>query len=146
MKEIKSKGDAQAEEYVDKVIEKGEIPVTNTISRNNFYTLQNRPPAVLDKKRKQGCKNPTAIVTRYFLCIKDRSESEKEDYFQHESVQEPPSISKNGQLYTGRKATMIDCLISIPRPGKNNLRNRATIAALDMAAVIHMVKPGTKDT
>ena len=32
MKEIKSKGDAQAEEYVDKVIEKGEIPVTNLIS------------------------------------------------------------------------------------------------------------------
>ena len=39
MKEIKPKGDAQAEEYVDKVIEIREIPVTNTISRNNFYTL-----------------------------------------------------------------------------------------------------------
>ena len=78
MKEIKSKGDAQAEVYVDKVIEKGEIPVTNTISWNNFYTLQNRPPAVLDKLRKPGCKNPTAIVTRYFMCIKDRSELEKE--------------------------------------------------------------------
>ena len=99
---------------------------------------------MLDKQRKPGCKNPTAIVTRYFLCIKDRSESEKEDFFQHESVREPPSISKNGQLYTGTKAAMIDCLPSSPKPGKNNLRNRATIAALDMAAVIHMVKPGTK--
>ena len=47
-------------------------------------------------------------------------------------------------MYTGTKAAMIDCLQSIPKPGKNNLRNRATIAALDMAVVIHMVKPGTK--
>ena len=80
MKEIKLKGDAQAEEYVDKVIEKGKIPVTNTIPRNNFYTLQNRPPAVLDKERKPGCKNPTAIVTRYFMYIKNRLESEQEDF------------------------------------------------------------------
>ena len=52
IKEIKSKGDAQAEEYVDKVIEKGEIPVTNTIPRNNFYTLRNRPPSSTRQAKK----------------------------------------------------------------------------------------------
>ena len=39
MKEIKPIEDTQAEEYVDKVIEKGEITVNNTIPWNNFYTL-----------------------------------------------------------------------------------------------------------
>ena len=47
LKEIKQKGNAQAEEYVDKVIEKGIIPV---IPRNNFYTFQNRSQAVLKKR------------------------------------------------------------------------------------------------
>ena len=115
MKEIKPIEDTQAEEYVDKVIKKGEIPVNNTIPRNNFYTLQNQPPAVLDKERKPGCKNPIAIVSIYFMCIKDRSESEQEDFLQHESVREPPSLSKNWQLYTGTKATMIDCLPNNPK-------------------------------
>ena len=46
LKEIKQKGNAQAEEYVDKVIEKGIIPV---IPRNDFYTFQNRSQAVLKK-------------------------------------------------------------------------------------------------
>ena len=48
------------------------------------------------KERKPGCNNPTAIVTRYFMCTKDRSETEQEEFFQHESIREPPSLSKNG--------------------------------------------------
>ena len=39
---------------------------------------------------------------------------------------------------------MMDCLPRIPKPGKNDLRNRATITALDMAAVIYMVNLGPK--
>ena len=39
---------------------------------------------------------------------------------------------------------MIDCLPGVPKPGKNPLRSTATVILLDMAAVIHMVKPGTK--
>ena len=82
LKKIKQKGDAQADEYVDKVIEKREIPVSNTIPRNNFYTFQNRPQAVLAKERKPGCNNPKVTVTRYFMLrIKDRSETEQEDFF-----------------------------------------------------------------
>ncbi|XP_068235502.1 uncharacterized protein [Palaemon carinicauda] len=54
----------QAKDYIEKVIEKAEIPVTNINPRNNFYTLQNRPPAISGKNRRQSCKDPTAIVTR----------------------------------------------------------------------------------
>ena len=45
---------------------------------------------------------------------------------------------------TGKKGAMVDCLQRIPKPGKKDLRNRATMTVLDMAAVIHMVKPGPK--
>lgn len=78
------------------------------------------------------------------MSIKDRTESEQEDFFQHEIVPEPPALSKNGQLYHGTKSAMMDCLPKIPQPGKNPLRCRATMVALDMAGVVHMIKPGTK--
>ena len=112
---IKPEGDRQAKEFMDRVVEKGEKCITDTISHNNFYTFQNRPPAVLEKNRKKyASNNPTAIVTRYFLSIKDRPESEQDDFFKHESVRDPPSLSKNGQLYTGTKSAMIECLPCIP--------------------------------
>ena len=65
LREIKEKGDANAEEEsIDKVIAKGKIPVSKKIPRHNFYTFQNRPQKVLAKERKPSCNNPTAIVTR----------------------------------------------------------------------------------
>ena len=70
LKEIKQKGNAQAEEYVDKVIEKGIIPV---IPRNNFYTFQNRSQAVLKKDNKSisnALTCPLALRALYILkCI-----------------------------------------------------------------------------
>ena len=76
------------------------------------------------------------------MCIKDQSESEQDDFFQRESLRGPPSLSKNGQLYSGTKAAMVDCLPNIPEPGKNAQRNRTTMAALDVARVIHNVNLG----
>ena len=34
----------------------------------------------------------------------------------------------------------------MPNPGKNPLRMKSTVAVFDMAAVIHMLKPGMKTT
>ena len=52
IKKIKPKGDTQADVYIDKVIEKGEILVSNTILRNNFYTLQNHLPSSVGQGKK----------------------------------------------------------------------------------------------
>ena len=65
--------------------------LTNTILRQNFYrpTLQNQIPALLNKQRKPGCKTSTAVMTKYFMIMKDRPESEQEDILQLESMYEP---------------------------------------------------------
>ena len=72
LKSIKHKGDSLAEKYTQNVIQKADIPVTNTITRNKFYTLQSRPPAVFLK----GRKTRYTIVIRRFMCIKSRPETE----------------------------------------------------------------------
>ena len=93
IRNIKPEGDRQAKEFMDSVMEKGEKSITDTICRNNFYTLQNRPPAVLETdKKRYTSNNPTAVVTRYFLSIKDRPESEQDDFFKYENVIGTPSI------------------------------------------------------
>ena len=57
IKNIKNKGDSSAEKYNQNVIEKVNIAVTNRTTQNNFYTLQNRPKAVLYKGGKAWCEN-----------------------------------------------------------------------------------------
>ena len=62
LKNIKHKGDSLAENYTQNVIQKADIPVTNT-TRNKFYTLQSRPPAIFLK----GRKTRYTIVIRRFM-------------------------------------------------------------------------------
>ena len=81
LKNIKPEGDRQAKQFLESVMEKGEKSVLDTIPRNNFYTLQNRPPPVLPKERKGTNSNPTATVIRYFMSIKDRPQEDKDDFF-----------------------------------------------------------------
>ena len=57
IKNIKHKGDSLVEKYNQIVIEKANLAVTNRTTQNNFYTLQNRPKAVLCKGGKAWCKN-----------------------------------------------------------------------------------------
>ena len=144
LKNIKPEGDRQAKQFLESVMEKGEKSVLDTIPRNNFYTLQNRPPPVLPKERKGTNSNPTATVIRYFMSIKDRPEEDKDDFFRHENLTCPPSLSHKGGMYSGSKSGITDCLPCMPNPGKNPLRMKATVAVFDMAAVIHMLKPGMK--
>ena len=109
LRNIKESGAGQAEAYVQNVIETGQKALSDTIHLNNLYTFQNRPPAELNKGRKQApVQNATALVTRYYYSIKDRPECDHDDFFKHESVREPPTLSKKGQIYIGNKSAIID--------------------------------------
>ena len=141
---IRSVGKRQSDGFIQDVIENGSKAITDTIKRNNLYTFTNRPSADLKKKPHKRVNNPTALVTRYYLSIKDRPDCERDDFFKHEIVSEPPTLSKNGQLYTGTKSTLLKCLPCMPEASKNPRRKEATVVLLDMAAVVHMVKPGNK--
>ena len=119
LRNIKESGARQAEAYVQNVIETGQKALSDTIHRNNFYTFQNRPPAELNKDRKQALvQNATDIVTRYYYSIKDRPECDHDDFFKHKGIREPPTLSKKGQIYIGNESAFIDCLPGVPKPGK----------------------------
>ena len=91
---LKEKVDSQAREYID--VEKGKKSVTVTINRYNFYTFQNRHPAILQKERRSYySSNPTTIVARYFISIKDKPEADQDNFFKHGSVRRPPCLSNN---------------------------------------------------
>ena len=83
-------------------------------------------------------------MTRCIICIKNRPETKQDIFFKHKNVLEPPSLSKNGELYQGTKSGLIDCLLCISTPAKNPKSNIVMLAVFDMASVIQLVKPGKK--
>ena len=83
-------------------------------------------------------------MTRCIICIKNRPEAKQDIFFKHRNVLEPPSLSKNGELYQGTKSRLIDCLLCISTPAMNPKSNMVMLAVFDIASVIQLVKPGIK--
>ena len=63
-------------------------------------------------------------------------------FFKHESSRDPPSLSDRGTLYRGTKSDLMDCIPGVPKLGRNPDFKNVNIKLFDMAAVIHMLKPG----
>ncbi|KAL8590645.1 hypothetical protein ACOMHN_011080 [Nucella lapillus] len=66
------------------------------------------------------------------------------DFFRFENQREPPSLADRGMLRSGTKSDILKCL-NAPT-GRADVAKEATIVVLDMAAVIHMVRPTTANT
>ncbi|KAJ8396483.1 hypothetical protein AAFF_G00017890 [Aldrovandia affinis] len=66
------------------------------------------------------------------------------DFFRFENQREPLSLADRGSLRSGTKSNILQCL-NAPT-GCTASAKQATVVVLDMAAVIHMVRPTTAKT
>ena len=61
------------------------------------------------------------------------------DFFRFENQREPPSLADRGSLRPGKKSDILQCLGATN--GRVDVAQQATVVVLDMAAIIHMVRP-----
>ena len=66
------------------------------------------------------------------------------DFFRFENQRQPPSLADQGLLRSGTKSDILKCL-NAPT-GRSAAAKQAAVVVLDMAAVIHMVRPTTANT
>ena len=130
-------------EFVTERIENASKPLSDIIKRTNLYTFSNRPPVDLKKGSDKlgSAKANTALVTKLFMSLQARPDADIDEFFKHENQREPPSLSDRGKLRQGTKSDIIGCLPGMPAPGHSPLVRNATVVVLDMAAVIHIIKP-----
>ena len=98
-----------------------------------MYTFSNRPPVDLKK-------GSAKANTKLFMSLQARHDADIDELCKHENQREPPSLSDRGKLRQDTKSGIIGCLPGIPAPGHSPLVRNATVV-LDMAAVIHIIKP-----
>ncbi|KAL8593865.1 hypothetical protein ACOMHN_018077 [Nucella lapillus] len=111
-----------------------------------MLTFANRP----DPNKKKGTKDSGVqrqnmmLITQLFLSLQSRPDADMTDFFRFENQREPPSLADRGLLRSGTKSDILKCL-NAPT-GRADVAKQATIDVLDMAAVIHMVRPTTANT
>ena len=143
LNEASSKGKEMYDEFVKDRIEQATKPLSDVIPRMKMYTFSNQPPADLRKgvNKVTSYKANTALVTKLFISLKARPDADIDDFFRLENQREPPSLCDQGKMITGTKSALLGCLPGMPEPGRSAAAREATVVVLDMAAVIHMIKP-----
>ena len=97
-------------------------------------------PVKLSKESKLASfKASAAITNQMFISLQARPDADMSEFFKFENLRFPPSLSDHGKLRQGTKSQILECLPSIPNPGKNPGRDDASVVVLDMPAVIHII-------
>ena len=108
LKECKSLGLRAHEEYVQQRLIEKTVPISDTIRRKNLWTFDNRPSENKKGSSKlSNVKHNSNLVTKLFLSLQSRPESNMEDFFKFENQREPPSLSDNGNLRMGTKSHIL---------------------------------------
>ena len=94
LRDAKMIGATSYDEFVRDRIEKAVKPLSDTIPKVNLYTFQNRPPADLHKAPSMlsAAKFDSSLITRFYLSLQARPESDQDDFFKHENFRDPPSL------------------------------------------------------
>ena len=131
--------------YVSQTIDQVTVPVSNTIKRNKILTFGNRPDLTKKGNKTSGVqKKNMTLITQLFLSVQSRPDADMAEFFRFENQREPPSLADRGSLRTGKKSDIVEC-IKAPA-GRADSARSATVVVLDMAAVVHMVRPTSAKT
>ena len=124
--------------FVKQTLQQTTLPITNTLKRQKILTIANRPVTTKKGATSAGAHKNSSLITKLFLFLQSRPDADIE-FFCYENQKEPPSLSNHGSLRSGSKSDILECLNA---PTARSAESKtATVVVLDMAAVVHMVRP-----
>lgn len=130
--------------FMSQTIEQATLPITNTLKRQKVLTFANRPVDTKKGSKLGSAQRNSSLITKLFLSLQSRPDADMQEFFCYENQTEPPSLSDQGSLRSGNKADILECL-NAPH-SRSAEAKAATVLVLDMAAVVHMIRPTTANT
>ena len=79
------------------------------------------------------------LITQLFLSLQSRPDANMADFFRFENQREPPSMADRGPLRAGKKSDILQRFGACT--GCLDAAQQVTVVVLDMAEIIHMVRP-----
>ena len=131
-------GEALHDSLVEHRLVKFDVPYSDTVHKNSLYSFSNHPDNKNSKPDKyKALKKSTVLITQMFMSLQSRPNPEENirAFMSHENSREPPSLSENGFLRSGKKSDILECL-NAPK-GIIQEVNQSTAILIDMAPIIH---------
>ena len=113
----------------------GRVAITDTIKRSALQTFARRTDDTKTRSKVIALRKDISLVSTLFLSLQSRPDFDLDNFSKYENQKEPPSLSDQGQLRSGTKSDVLQCL-TIPIPPDD-----VTVKVLDGPAVVHMVRP-----
>ena len=138
--EIREVGQTLHAACVRERLEDSSVPISDIIKRNNMLTFANRPELRKKSRKDVGVQRHNMIlITQLFLSLQSRPDANMADFFRFENQREAPSLADRGALRAGKKADILQCLVATI--GRVAAAQQAKVVVLDMAAIVHIVRP-----
>ena len=145
LRSMRRDGKLQFQTILDTRINSQIQAYTDTITRNNLMLFRK----ALDKKKPtQTVKAVVSERKRQQACVVDILTAHQAGRFvtalSRESSENPPSLTRDGGMYHGNKADIVDCITSDQH--KLKTRPNTTCSIIDGTALIRKITPGTATT
>lgn len=138
LQSIEKTGEKQFQEFISNRLENQAMHVLDPIKKNKLHIFTGTPHHISKSKNQVALlKSDCSLFSRLFIACQTR-DGNLHDFFQHENQPFPPSLSQNGNLRSGSKSDLLDCLV-IPRD--NDQRPDIQVLIMDGASIVHMMKP-----
>ena len=102
-------GAKQYTELLDRITHEGQPDFNDPIKKNNLplFSRKSKQNPGSSKEKLHQLKNDCNLFSRLFISCQSR-QCDMEDFFSHENQNTPPSLSQDGNLYTGVKSQLMD--------------------------------------
>ena len=142
---LEALGKQQYEKYVEERLVSRSVPITERIKLNKLNLMKQTKKAKSKTQEVKDLKNLAAILSQLYVASHVRG-GDTTEFFSHENVPNPPSLSKDGYLYHGTKSDLADELAAASPSSLSSEQPRSDAFVLDGPAVIHMIKPKNEST
>ena len=136
-------GQSRYDEYTEQILKESSKTITDTIHRNNLpiFGTSSQKPRTKSHQQISSLKNDCHLFSRLYISCQSRDGNMKE-FFKYENQAYPPSLSSGGNIRTGSKADILQCL------EKDTLGHSpdVDVKVLDGAAIVNMLPPGKAKT
>ena len=142
---ISQVGTSQYEDFV-KCRLKGSVPISEPIPKNKLALFSTPSKAANTSRKKakiQELKHDCNLFSRLYIGAQSR-EGCLDEFFSHENQFYPPSLSSGGVLRSTKKSDILECISNATNMSSSY--PEVTAIALDGAAIVHMVNPGSSRT
>ena len=137
---LESVGKQQYEKYTQERLIDRVVPIDKTIPSNKLELMKETKVKKSKGSQVKDLKDLAALLSQLYVANQVRG-GDALEFFSHENVSIPPSISKDGELYHGSKADLVQELIETS--AESLVAEHPTVDAIiiDGPALVHMIQP-----